>query len=145
MCKSELPYLHPTIYLIALKTCSLREGIGGPVGSCKTTLLEMLCKAMRDKYDLVTITDDIYTQADQRILTVSGALPAERIMGIETGGSRHVQPEVERPGAPRGCGPESDDQPEDTGRPERRDFFHRNQRHAASQLKYALWKLGRAV
>ncbi len=68
----------------------LRVGIGGPVGSGKTTLLEMLCKAMRDKYDLVAITNDIYTKEDQRILTVSGALPPERIMGVETGGCPHT-------------------------------------------------------
>jgi urease accessory protein len=68
----------------------LRVGIGGPVGSGKTTLLEMLCKAMRDKYDLIAITNDIYTKEDQRILTVSGALPAERIMGVETGGCPHT-------------------------------------------------------
>jgi urease accessory protein len=65
-------------------------GIGGPVGSGKTTLLEMLCKAMREKYDLVAITNDIYTKEDQRLLTVSGALPAERIMGVETGGCPHT-------------------------------------------------------
>jgi urease accessory protein len=64
----------------------LRVGVGGPVGSGKTTLLEMLCKAMRDRYDLVAITNDIYTKEDQRLLTVAGALPAERIMGVETGG-----------------------------------------------------------
>ncbi|MCD2511471.1 urease accessory protein UreG [Comamonas endophytica] len=68
----------------------LRVGIGGPVGSGKTTLLEMLCKAMRDDYDLVAITNDIYTKEDQRLLTVSGALPAERIMGVETGGCPHT-------------------------------------------------------
>ena len=68
----------------------LRVGIGGPVGSGKTTLLEMLCKAMRGKYDLVAITNDIYTKEDQRILTVSGALDAERIMGVETGGCPHT-------------------------------------------------------
>ena len=68
----------------------LRVGIGGPVGSGKTTLLEMLCKAMRAKYDLVAITNDIYTKEDQRILTVSGALSAERIMGVETGGCPHT-------------------------------------------------------
>ena len=50
----------------------------------------MLCKAMRDKYDLVAITNDIYTKEDQRLLTVSGALPAERIMGVETGGCPHT-------------------------------------------------------
>jgi urease accessory protein len=68
----------------------LRVGIGGPVGSGKTTLLEMLCKAMKTKYDLVAITNDIYTKEDQRILTVSGALEAERIMGVETGGCPHT-------------------------------------------------------
>jgi len=68
----------------------LRVGIGGPVGSGKTTLLEMLCKSLRERYDLVAITNDIYTKEDQRILTVSGALPAERIMGVETGGCPHT-------------------------------------------------------
>ena len=68
----------------------LRVGIGGPVGSGKTTLLEMLCKAMRDDYDLIAITNDIYTKEDQRLLTISGALPAERIMGVETGGCPHT-------------------------------------------------------
>jgi len=68
----------------------LRVGIGGPVGSGKTTLLEMLCKAMRTRYDLVAITNDIYTKEDQRLLTVSGALDAERIVGVETGGCPHT-------------------------------------------------------
>ena len=68
----------------------LRVGICGPVGSGKTTLLEMLCKAMREKYDLIAITNDIYTKEDQRLLTMSGALPAERIMGVETGGCPHT-------------------------------------------------------
>ncbi|MGQ0802033.1 MAG: urease accessory protein UreG [Pseudomarimonas sp.] len=68
----------------------LRVGVGGPVGSGKTTLLEMLCKAMRDRYDLVVITNDIYTKEDQRLLTVAGALPPERIMGVETGGCPHT-------------------------------------------------------
>ena len=68
----------------------LRVGIGGPVGSGKTTLLEMLCKAMRDKYDLIAITNDIYTKEDQRLLTVAGALPAERITGVETGDCPHT-------------------------------------------------------
>lgn len=72
------------------KNPPLRVGVGGPVGSGKTTLLEMLCKAMRDRYDLVAITNDIYTKEDQRLLTVSGALPAERIMGVETGGCPHT-------------------------------------------------------
>src|SRR6476469_3424907 len=68
----------------------LRVGIGGPVGSGKTTLLEMLCKQMREKWDIVAITNDIYTKEDQRLLTVSGALAAERIMGVETGGCPHT-------------------------------------------------------
>ncbi len=68
----------------------LRIGVGGPVGSGKTTLLEMLCKAMRDTYDIVAITNDIYTKEDQRLLTISGALPPERIMGVETGGCPHT-------------------------------------------------------
>ena len=68
----------------------LRVGIGGPVGSGKTTLLEMLCKGMRERFDLVAITNDIYTKEDQRLLTISGALPPERIMGVETGGCPHT-------------------------------------------------------
>jgi urease accessory protein len=60
------------------------------VGSGKTTLLEMLCKSMRHKWDLVAITNDIYTKEDQRLLTVSGALEADRIMGVETGGCPHT-------------------------------------------------------
>ncbi len=68
----------------------LRVGIGGPVGSGKTTLVEMLCKLLRDRYDLVVITNDIYTKEDQRLLIVAGALPAERIMGVETGGCPHT-------------------------------------------------------
>ena len=82
-----------TLHHIAHRTKNLpplRVGIGGPVGSGKTTLLEMLCKDMREKYDLVAITYDIYTKEDQRLLTVSGALAAERIMGVETGGCPHT-------------------------------------------------------
>lgn len=68
----------------------LRVGIGGPVGSGKTTLLEMLCKSMRERWNLVVITNDIYTKEDQRLLTVAGALEPERIMGVETGGCPHT-------------------------------------------------------
>ena len=72
------------------KLPALRVGIGGPVGSGKTTLVEMLCKAMRERYDLVVVTNDIYTKEDQRLLTVAGALEPERIMGVETGGCPHT-------------------------------------------------------
>ncbi len=72
------------------KLPALRVGIGGPVGSGKTTLTEMLCKAMRERYDLVVVTNDIYTKEDQRLLTVAGALAPERIMGVETGGCPHT-------------------------------------------------------
>lgn len=72
------------------KLPALRVGIGGPVGSGKTTLLEVLCKKMSSRYDLVAITNDIYTKEDQRLLTMSGALPPERIMGVETGGCPHT-------------------------------------------------------
>ncbi len=68
----------------------LRVGVGGPVGSGKTTLLEMVCKSMYPQYDLIAITNDIYTKEDQRLLTLSGALPAERILGVETGGCPHT-------------------------------------------------------
>src|SRR5574337_2194534 len=68
------------------KLPALRVGVGGPVGSGKTTLVEMLCKAMRERFDLVVITNDIYTKEDQRLLTQAGALEPERILGVETGG-----------------------------------------------------------
>ena len=68
----------------------LRVGIGGPVGSGKTALVEALCKQLRDSYDIYVITNDIYTKEDQLILTRAQALPAERIMGIETGGCPHT-------------------------------------------------------
>ena len=68
----------------------LRVGVGGPVGSGKTALLEALCRRMSGERDMVVITNDIYTKEDQMILTSSGALPAERIMGVETGGCPHT-------------------------------------------------------
>jgi urease accessory protein len=68
----------------------LRVGVGGPVGSGKTTLVEMLCKNMRERWDLVVVTNDIYTKEDQRLLTVAGALDPERIVGVETGGCPHT-------------------------------------------------------
>jgi urease accessory protein len=68
----------------------LRVGIGGPVGSGKTALLEQLCRTLREKYRIAAITNDIYTQEDAQILTSTGALEAERIMGVETGGCPHT-------------------------------------------------------
>ena len=68
----------------------LRVGIGGPVGSGKTALVEALCKRLRGRYDIYVITNDIYTKEDQLILMRAQALPAERIMGVETGGCPHT-------------------------------------------------------
>ena len=68
----------------------LRVGIVRPVGSGKTALAEALCTNLRDRHDLFVITNDIYTREDQRILTEAGALPAERIEGVETGGCPHT-------------------------------------------------------
>ncbi len=68
----------------------LRVGIGGPVGSGKTALMDGLCKAMRERYQLAAITNDIYTKWDAEFLLRSGALAAERIMGVETGGCPHT-------------------------------------------------------
>ncbi|KAB0565556.1 urease accessory protein UreG [Brucella pituitosa] len=68
----------------------LRVGIGGPVGSGKTTLTERLCKALRDRYSIAVITNDIYTKEDALILVRKQALSEERIMGVETGGCPHT-------------------------------------------------------
>lgn len=68
----------------------LRVGVGGPVGSGKTALMDTLCKAMRDDYSIAAITNDIYTREDAQFLTRSGALPPERIDGVETGGCPHT-------------------------------------------------------
>jgi urease accessory protein len=68
----------------------LRIGIGGPVGSGKTALVEALCKYLRDFFEIYVITNDIYTKEDQLILTRAEALAAERIMGVETGGCPHT-------------------------------------------------------
>ena len=68
----------------------LRVGIGGPVGSGKTALCELLCRHMRDDYDMAVITNDIYTKEDMEILLRADALPAERLMGVETGGCPHT-------------------------------------------------------
>jgi urease accessory protein len=68
----------------------LRIGIGGPVGSGKTALVDSLCKRMRDTYSLAVVTNDIYTREDAKFLVRSGALPEERIVGVETGGCPHT-------------------------------------------------------
>ena len=68
----------------------LRVGIGGPVGSGKTALMEVLCKRLREKFEIAAITNDIYTKEDARILTEAGALGANRIIGVETGGCPHT-------------------------------------------------------
>jgi urease accessory protein len=76
--------------IASLKKGPLRVGVGGPVGSGKTALVDRLCKHMRDAYDIAVITNDIYTKEDAEFLTRSGALPPERIMGVETGGCPHT-------------------------------------------------------
>jgi urease accessory protein len=68
----------------------LRVGIGGPVGSGKTALMEQLCKRLRGEFDIAAITNDIYTKEDARLLVEAGALAPERIMGVETGGCPHT-------------------------------------------------------
>ena len=68
----------------------LRIGVGGPVGSGKTALLEALCKRLRERYQIAVVTNDIYTREDQEILIRAQALPAERIVGVETGGCPHT-------------------------------------------------------
>lgn len=68
----------------------LRIGVGGPVGSGKTALLDALCKALRDQYEIAVVTNDIYTQEDARFLIRSQALEENRIIGVETGGCPHT-------------------------------------------------------
>ena len=68
----------------------VRIGVGGPVGSGKTALLERLCRCLADSYEIAVITNDIYTSEDAKFLTRSGALPIERIAGVETGGCPHT-------------------------------------------------------
>lgn len=68
----------------------LKIGIGGPVGSGKTALIEVLCREMSNKYEIAVITNDIYTKEDQKILTKSGVLHPDRILGVETGGCPHT-------------------------------------------------------
>ncbi len=68
----------------------LRVGIGGPVGTGKTALMDALCQRLRTRYDIAAITNDIYTKEDAQFLTRAGSLPPERILGIETGGCPHT-------------------------------------------------------
>src|SRR5690606_885421 len=76
--------------MTADKRPPLRVGIGGPVGSGKTALVDALCKALRQSYQIAVVTNDIYTIEDAQVLTRSGALPEERIVGVETGGCPHT-------------------------------------------------------
>ncbi|HEX3994044.1 MAG TPA: urease accessory protein UreG [Acetobacteraceae bacterium] len=68
----------------------LRVGVGGPVGTGKTALMDALCKLFRTRYDIAAITNDIYTKEDAEFLTRAGSLPPDRILGIETGGCPHT-------------------------------------------------------
>src|SRR5690606_31622716 len=74
----------------SMNTQPLRVGIGGPVGSGKTALTLALCKAMRDRYEVAAVTNDIYTQEDAQFLVRNEALAPERIIGVETGGCPHT-------------------------------------------------------
>jgi urease accessory protein len=75
---------------MTLHTAPLRVGVGGPVGSGKTALLDALCKALRERFQIAVVTNDIYTQEDAQFLIRSQALPADRIIGVETGGCPHT-------------------------------------------------------
>src|SRR5262249_32213668 len=83
--------IHKAVPLMteALERNPLRVGIGGPVGSGKTALMDWLCKRMRERCEIAAITNDIYTREDAEFLTRSGALPPERIFGVEPGGGPH--------------------------------------------------------
>jgi urease accessory protein len=73
-----------------VSTGPLRIGIGGPVGSGKTALMDALCRAFRDRYEIAAITNDIYTREDAEFLTRAGSLAPDRIIGVETGGCPHT-------------------------------------------------------
>ena len=73
-----------------MKNNPLRVGVGGPVGSGKTALVLALCRAMRDRFEIAVVTNDIYTKEDQQFLQQHGALDQERIVGVETGGCPHT-------------------------------------------------------
>jgi len=75
---------------ITHKKAALRVGVGGPVGSGKTALLRSLCSSLRENYNIAVVTNDIYTQEDAEFLTKHGALEADRIIGVETGGCPHT-------------------------------------------------------
>lgn len=79
-----------SLFFISLSMAPFRVGIAGPVGSGKTALVDALCKAMRDSYNIAVVTNDIYTQEDAQFLTRSQALSSDRIVGVETGGCPHT-------------------------------------------------------
>src|SRR3954471_17472460 len=81
---------HVSSRLMEAKPDVLRIGVGGPVGSGKTALVDALCKRMRDHFNIAVVTNDIYTREAQEVLSCSQALPAERIRGVETGGCPHA-------------------------------------------------------
>jgi urease accessory protein len=94
-CRSRRDAARNPIYkVVSLMNLSangpLRVGVGGPVGTGKTALMDALCKHFRARYDIAAITNDIYTKEDAEFLTRAGSLPPERIMGIETGGCPHT-------------------------------------------------------
>jgi len=81
---------HHGLVRVLKRSGVLRVGVGGPVGSGKTALVDALCKRLRDKFSIAVVTNDIYTREDAEFLIRSGALPAERICGVETGGCPHT-------------------------------------------------------
>src|ERR1700674_5697229 len=88
---STKPSIHACSGLDMIRdTSPLRVGIGGPVGSGKTALTLSLCLALRDRYELAVVTNDIYTEEDARFLVDNKALSPERIIGVETGGCPHT-------------------------------------------------------